>query len=156
MAAGSALPPPCPDQSRVVVPAPGDGPGHWAGGPSAVLDGDGTFWLAYRLRRPVGAGRGYANVVARSVDGVEFETVTVLDRDEFGSESLERPALVGRPTAGMSPPSDGPSVLRHRPVPAGRPLEEEEGGSLGGCVGGHGHGPGCRYRYGCGYGSVCL
>jgi hypothetical protein len=28
------------------------------------------------------------------VDGVEFETVTVLERDEFGSDSLERPALV--------------------------------------------------------------
>ncbi len=52
------------------------------------------FWLAYRLRRPLGAGRGYANVVARSEDGVEFETVTVLDREEFGSDSLERPALV--------------------------------------------------------------
>ncbi len=32
-------------------------------------DEDGTFWLAYRLRRPVGVGRGYANVVARSDDG---------------------------------------------------------------------------------------
>ena len=63
-------------------------------GPSAALDADGTFWLAYRLRRPLGAGRGYANVVARSEDGVEFETVTVLDREEFGSDSLERPALV--------------------------------------------------------------
>jgi hypothetical protein len=89
-----ALPRPSPARSQVVVGAPGDGPGYWAGGPSAALDPAGTFWLAYRLRRPVGAGRGYANVVARSEDGVEFETVTVLDRGEFGSDSLERPALV--------------------------------------------------------------
>ena len=94
MAGSNALPRPCPEASQVVVAAPGDGPGYWAGGPSISLDGDGVFWLAYRLRRPLGAGRGYANVVSRSEDGVEFETVTVLGREEFGSESLERPALV--------------------------------------------------------------
>jgi hypothetical protein len=80
-----------------VVPPPGDGPGHWAGAPCAVLAEDGTFWLAYRLRRPVGSGRGYANVIARSHDGEHFETVAVLDRADFGSDSLERPALVALP-----------------------------------------------------------
>ena len=64
-----------------------------------MLDGS-TWWLAYRLRRPVGQGRGYANVVARSDDGVHFETVCTLDRDSFGAESLERPALVRRPDRG--------------------------------------------------------
>jgi hypothetical protein len=62
-----------------------------------VLDDDGTFWLAYRLRRPHGDGRGYANVIARSSDGVEFETVDVLHRDDFDCDSLERPALVHLP-----------------------------------------------------------
>jgi hypothetical protein len=92
---------PVPDlvRSRVVVPAPGEGPGYWAGGPSAVWT-DGTFWLAYRLRRPVGEGRGYANVIARSDDGEVFETVAVLDADDFGADSLERPALVRRPDGG--------------------------------------------------------
>jgi hypothetical protein len=84
---------PCHARSELVVGAPGDGPGWWAGGPSAVLD-DGTWWLAYRLRRPVDEGRGYANVIARSDDGRSFETVCVLDRDAFGAASLERPALV--------------------------------------------------------------
>jgi hypothetical protein len=88
------LPQPSPEGAAVVVPAPGDGPGYWAGGPSAVLAADGTFWLSYRLRRPNGEGRGYANVVARSSDGVDFETVVVLDRDQFDADSLERPALV--------------------------------------------------------------
>jgi hypothetical protein len=97
MAAVRDLPLPSPDGATVVVPAPGDGPGYWAGGPSAVLSGDGTFWLSYRLRRPIGEGRGYANVVARSTDGVQFETVLVLERDEFDCDSLERPALVELP-----------------------------------------------------------
>jgi hypothetical protein len=81
------------DPGEVAIAAPGDGPGYWAGGPSAVYS-DGAFWLAYRLRRPVGLGRGYANVIARSRDGVRFETVSVVTNDSFGSASLERPCLV--------------------------------------------------------------
>jgi hypothetical protein len=99
MASPSALPIPDLTRSTVVVPAPGDGLGYWAGGPSAVA-ADGAIWLAYRLRRPVGQGRGYANVIARSTDGEAFETVTELDADDFGAESLERPALVRRPDGG--------------------------------------------------------
>jgi hypothetical protein len=71
-------------------------PGAWAGGPSAQLV-DGTWWLAYRLRRPVGEGRGFANVVARSDDGVRFSPVVGVGKDAFGAESLERPALVHTP-----------------------------------------------------------
>jgi len=85
--------------SALVLDAPGAGEGWWAGGPSAVFDGT-TWWLAYRLRRPIGQGRGYANAVGRSSDGVHFETVCTLDRDAFGAESLERPALVRRPDGG--------------------------------------------------------
>jgi hypothetical protein len=56
----------------------------------------GTFWLAYRLRRP-GSARGYANVLARSADGVAFDTVAELPKERFGAMSLERPALVVTP-----------------------------------------------------------
>lgn len=97
-----AVPPGVPAADRFwadaeVVVAPEDPrPGSWAGGPSAQLV-DGTWWLAYRLRRPVGEGRGYANVVARSDDGVRFTPVVTLDKDAFGAESLERPALVRTP-----------------------------------------------------------
>lgn len=88
---------PLPDHARSVtaVSAPEPGPGHWAGAPSAVLDGD-TWWLAYRLRRPVGEGRGYAVAIARSSDGVAFETAATIERDAFPTASLERPALVRR------------------------------------------------------------
>jgi hypothetical protein len=93
------VPVPAFDRSEVVVPAPGEGPGHWAGAASAVL-ADGTWYLAYRLRRPVGDGRGFGVIVARSDDGVRFETVAVIERDAFGAASLERPALVRRPDGG--------------------------------------------------------
>src|SRR4029079_7431686 len=85
--------------SQVAIEAPGSGPGFWAGGPSAVADGSG-FVLAYRLRRPVGDGRGWANVIARSEDGVHLETVCVLRREDFDCDSLERPAIIRRPDGG--------------------------------------------------------
>lgn len=88
-------------RSRVLVDPPGDGPGHWSGAPSAVRAADGAVYLAYRLRHPVGAGRGYANVIARSDDGERFETVATLHRDDFDCESLERPAIVERPDGGL-------------------------------------------------------
>jgi hypothetical protein len=94
--------PPLPTFSRstVVVEPPGAGAGYWAGGPSAVRGPDGAVYLAYRLRRPYGVGRGYANVIARSEDGVVFEEIAVLQRDQFDCDSLERPALVARPDGG--------------------------------------------------------
>jgi len=80
--------------SRVIGP-PTDEPGAWAGSPSAVVV-DGVTWLAYRPRRP-GPARGYANVLARSDDGLNFETVFELGKDRFGAMSLERPALLVTP-----------------------------------------------------------
>ena len=79
--------------SELVVGPPDTRPGSWAGAPSAVAAG-GRIYLAYRLRRPIGEGRGYRNVVAVSDDGVSFREVCHVDRDRFGAESLERPALV--------------------------------------------------------------
>jgi hypothetical protein len=58
-------------RSQLVVAPDRPGPGAWAGAPSALLH-QGIFYLAYRLRRPIGQGRGFANVVARSTDGVRF------------------------------------------------------------------------------------
>ena len=84
------------DGAEVVVPAPGAGPGHWAGAASALLH-DGVFWLTWRNRRPLGKGRGVSVVVARSADGVSFETFAEINRETFGCESLERPALVPLP-----------------------------------------------------------
>jgi hypothetical protein len=77
------------DDPQVVVPAPSSGPGNWAGAASAVLV-DGVTYLTYRVRRPLPDGRGIATVVARSEDGIVFEPVCEVFRDEFGAESFER------------------------------------------------------------------
>jgi hypothetical protein len=79
--------------AQVVLVPDEPGPGAWVGAPCALRVGD-DVWLAYRRRRPVGHGRGYANVVARSSDGLDFRTVATIGKDTFGGESLERPALV--------------------------------------------------------------
>ena len=89
------------------------------------------IYLAYRLRRPVGQGRGYANVVARSADGVRFTTVATIGKDAFGAESLERPALVvtddGRWRLYVSVATPGHQAL------AGRPARGEHARGAGHC-----------------------
>jgi hypothetical protein len=84
---------PRPAGSTVAIAPPGAGAGYWAGAPSAALGDDGIY-LAYRLRRPLAAGRGYAVTVARSVDGVRFKTLMTIHREQLGADSLERPRLV--------------------------------------------------------------
>ncbi|MEU7894297.1 hypothetical protein AB0B45_15730 [Nonomuraea sp. NPDC049152] len=90
---------PAPGRAAVAVAPPVAGEGHWAGAPSAAAC-DGVIYLAYRLRRPVREGRGYAVVVARSADGERFETLTTITREQMDAESLERPALVRLPEGG--------------------------------------------------------
>jgi hypothetical protein len=85
---------PLPGANRAVVavPAPGSGPGYWAGASCAALDADGTFVIAYRLRN--GHDGIDQTVVARSEDGEIFTTIAVLDQARFGAQWMERPALV--------------------------------------------------------------
>ncbi|MFT4265202.1 MAG: hypothetical protein QM572_17605 [Nocardioides sp.] len=90
---------PSAEDAELVVPAPGEGPGNWAGAASAVLH-EGVFWLTWRNRRPLAEGRGVTVDVARSTDGVNFETVAEVSRDRFRCESLERPVLVPLPGGG--------------------------------------------------------
>ncbi len=92
------LPFPLPDldRSRLVAEPPGDGHGYWAGAPAVCLV-DGVIHLAYRLRAPVGRGRGFAVVVARSPDGERLEPLAVIESERLDCESLERPALVVTP-----------------------------------------------------------
>jgi hypothetical protein len=76
----------------VAVPAPGRGPGWWAGASAAVLDEDGGYVVGYRVRN--GHDGGDANVVARSEDGERFTTVATMESAYFGAQWVERPALV--------------------------------------------------------------
>jgi hypothetical protein len=88
---------PRPAEALIAIAAPGTGPGFWAGGPSAVAADDG-FYLACRLRRPLGRGRGYAVAIAYSRDGVHFgDPIAVIGKEQMDTESLERPELVQLP-----------------------------------------------------------
>jgi hypothetical protein len=88
--------PPQPEKSVVAIPPPGTGAGNWVGAPSAIRHG-GEIFLAYRLRRPIGQGRGYAIEIARSADGESFTTVQTITKEQVDAESLERPVLVDLP-----------------------------------------------------------
>ena len=118
---------PRPADAAVAIVPPGPGPGYWAGGPSAVAADDGVY-LAYRLRRPLGAGRGYAVAIAFARDGVNFGApVTVITKEEMGTESLERPELVrlpdGRWRLYLSCATTGTKHWRVEVTEAGGPAE---------------------------------
>lgn len=53
-----------------------------------------AFYLSYRLRRPLEAGRGGVTRVARSADGVAFTTIWEAGKEEFATTSIERSCLV--------------------------------------------------------------
>jgi len=91
-----AVLPPQPDKSVCAIPPPGTGAGNWVGAPSAVRCG-GEIFLAYRLRKPIGQGRGHAVEIARSTDGENFELLQAITKEQMDTESLERPALVDLP-----------------------------------------------------------
>ena len=75
----------------VAIPAPGPGPQHWAGAPSAVAEDDGSIVLSYRRRDAPGVD---ALVIARSADGVEFQTTAELVPARVGAAMTERAALL--------------------------------------------------------------
>lgn len=53
-----------------------------------------AFYLSYRLRRPLGSGRGGVTRVARSTDGCSFTTIWEAGKDAFETTSIERSCLV--------------------------------------------------------------
>src|SRR5262245_61692065 len=90
-----------PAEGVTVVGPPGEGVGFWAGAPSTCYDAAaGRFLLCYRLRRPVGQGRGFRCVIAASEDGFTFESVWSLESAEWGTASIERSALLPDPQGG--------------------------------------------------------
>lgn len=68
----------------------------WAGAPSVTRGADGIFWMACRMRTadaPRGL-RGYEIRILKSVDGMHFEPVHGIKREEVPIPGFERPALV--------------------------------------------------------------
>lgn len=77
-----------------IVREPGSGmSGNWAGAPGICHDPvSGKFYLTYRRRRERGASsdRGYAGYIATSSDGVHFEDIWEMRKEELNSPSIER------------------------------------------------------------------
>ncbi|MEQ7010033.1 hypothetical protein ABN028_28030 [Actinopolymorpha sp. B17G11] len=86
----TAIPIPGLASSEVAVPAPAEGTQRWAGAPTAMLDPDGATLLTYRVRDAAGD----RVVLARSDDGVRFETLTEMTSKALGVAMVERAALV--------------------------------------------------------------
>ena len=84
-------PPFDPTTAIVIADPPGRGPGHWAGAPGAFAEGD-VVYLVYRMRWPR-PRRGAELRIARG-DGERFETIWRATREDFGSESIERSAIL--------------------------------------------------------------
>jgi hypothetical protein len=81
------------ENSQLVLPV-AHGTGNWIGAASALVHRD-YIYLAYRDRHPIDKGRGNRAYVARSPidDGIHFDTLGAIDKDDMDAESLERPAL---------------------------------------------------------------
>lgn len=96
-------------------------PEWWAGAPSVIVDGDGIFWLACRMRSaelPRGL-RGYEIRILRSEDGIHFTKVHGIKTSDVPMKGFERPALLIDPATkqyklyACGPWKDGPwSIIR--------------------------------------------
>ena len=100
----------------VVLAPDEDTPEWWAGAPSVARGDFGTFFLAARMREgnsPRGR-RGYEVRLLRSPDGVCFEPIAGIRREQVPIPGFERPALVRDPETGLfklylcGPWQDGP------------------------------------------------
>lgn len=80
-------------------------PGYWAGCPGILYERDRQrFLLSYRQRRPpgseVGADRGWRCALATSGDGVVFDDIWEVRKDELNTASMERFSLIPAPGGG--------------------------------------------------------
>ena len=82
-------------EDGVTVRAPlGSGPGWWAGAPSALYDEQsGRFYLYYRVRKPRGLGRGVGCRIAAGEDGIVFDDIWQIGKEELDSPSVEKSAI---------------------------------------------------------------
>lgn len=74
----------------------------WAGAPSVVRDPSGVFWLACRMRTaegPLGL-RGYEIRILRSTDGIRFQQVHSIRREQVPIPGFERPSMLIDPKTG--------------------------------------------------------
>lgn len=81
-----------PEAGTPVFQPEGGGQGWWVGAPSVYWDGQ-EYHLAFRTRRPQ-PERGGLFQIARSTDGERFEVVASIRKEDLGTSSIERGALL--------------------------------------------------------------
>jgi hypothetical protein len=111
--------------ARVIREPVGAGQGYWAGAPGVFHAVDErAFYLTYRIRRPRGVApdRGGEARIARSTDLQHFDDIWTVNKDAYGSASIERSALrrgrdgIWRYFTSFVDPADGRwcvAVLKH-------------------------------------------
>lgn len=89
-------------QFDVILKPDEDAAEWWAGAPSVVRDKQGVFWLACRMRSPryPRGLRGYEIRILKSEDGIHFDRVHVIHREDVPIPGFERPALLLDPHTG--------------------------------------------------------
>ena len=92
----------CFDTYEVALEPDENTPEWWAGAPSACRADDGTFYLAARMREgnsPPGV-RGYELRILRSADGIHFEKILGIKKEDVPVPGFERPAILQDPETG--------------------------------------------------------
>jgi hypothetical protein len=101
---------------KVILQPEKNEPEWWAGAPSVARGEDGTFWLAARMRTaqsPRGL-RGYEIRILKSSDGIHFNHVHSIKREDVPIPGFERPSLIVDPKTkkfklyGCGPWQNGP------------------------------------------------
>lgn len=89
-----------PEQGETILEPEGTGPGYWVGAPSILWDADReSYLLTYRRRRPrqIQPDRGYVAHIAESKDGRHFKDIWTVEKNAFGTTSMERFSLAREP-----------------------------------------------------------
>lgn len=99
------LPPLDPGRGIVVREPERGEPGYWAGCPGILYEPERQrFLLSYRQRRPpgsaAGADRGWRCALAASTDGMHFDDIWEVRKDDLNTPSMERFSLIPAPGGG--------------------------------------------------------
>lgn len=90
-----------PQEGKTVLEPTGQSYGYWVGGHRVVYNPDEKkFFLFYRIRQPLGKGRGGKCGVAESSDGYKFTTIWEATKEELDAVSIEVGSLIKDPATG--------------------------------------------------------
>lgn len=90
-----------PEKGQTVFEPEGRGYGYWAGGHNVIFHPDEKkFYLYYRIRHPLGKGRGAKCCIAESRDGVQFTNIWEAAKEQLDAESIEVGSLIKDPNTG--------------------------------------------------------